>query len=316
MARPQKEGIEYFPLDVDMDQDDKVYFIEAKYGITGFAVVVKLLMRIYKNGYYYLFTNKESIIFSKQTSADIDLINNVVHDCIDENFFNKNLYENYKILTSNGIQKRFFEICSRRKKITVLKEYLLINPNNYNNLVIVNINSINVDINSINADIGTQSKVKESKVKESKVSTTTNKSQIIENSDRLPGASEEPHAVEEIANYYFEKTGRFANSEDFVIITEVLDRPIAVPTDYKSRLSIIKQAMDRMTASHVSRNGEFNNRIKAFKFYKDGILDEFREFEIRSKSEIIPASRTIFRPNVDDEEYRLFLKKNYSEGSQ
>lgn len=32
MARPTKTGLEYFPLDVDMDQDDKLFFIEAKYG--------------------------------------------------------------------------------------------------------------------------------------------------------------------------------------------------------------------------------------------------------------------------------------------
>ena len=42
MARPQKEGLDYFPFDVDMDQDDKVALIEAKHGITGFGVVVKL----------------------------------------------------------------------------------------------------------------------------------------------------------------------------------------------------------------------------------------------------------------------------------
>ena len=27
-------------LDVDMDQDDKLFFIEAKYGLIGFAIVV------------------------------------------------------------------------------------------------------------------------------------------------------------------------------------------------------------------------------------------------------------------------------------
>ena len=29
MSRPIKTGLEYFPLDVDMDQDDKLFFIEA-----------------------------------------------------------------------------------------------------------------------------------------------------------------------------------------------------------------------------------------------------------------------------------------------
>ena len=31
MARPQKNGLDYFPLDVDMDQDDKIALIEAQH---------------------------------------------------------------------------------------------------------------------------------------------------------------------------------------------------------------------------------------------------------------------------------------------
>ena len=45
MARPVKEGLEYFPLDCDIDQDDKVALIEAQHGIKGFGVVIKLLMK-------------------------------------------------------------------------------------------------------------------------------------------------------------------------------------------------------------------------------------------------------------------------------
>lgn len=58
LARPQKEGLEYFPLDVDMDQDDKVALIEAQHGLVGFGVVIKLLMKIYKHGYFYEWTEK------------------------------------------------------------------------------------------------------------------------------------------------------------------------------------------------------------------------------------------------------------------
>ena len=50
MPRPQKAGVEYFPLDVE--NDDKLALIEADFGLTGFAVIVKLYQRIYKLGYY------------------------------------------------------------------------------------------------------------------------------------------------------------------------------------------------------------------------------------------------------------------------
>jgi hypothetical protein len=44
MAAPQKEGLEYFPVDVDMAQDDKIYMIEVECGLEGFGLLMKLLM--------------------------------------------------------------------------------------------------------------------------------------------------------------------------------------------------------------------------------------------------------------------------------
>lgn len=51
LARPQKVGVEYFLFDVDIDQDDKVAMVETLHGIEGLVVVIKLLMKIYKEGY-------------------------------------------------------------------------------------------------------------------------------------------------------------------------------------------------------------------------------------------------------------------------
>ena len=35
MARPTKQGIDYFPLDVDFDLDDKFQLVMAKHGAIG-----------------------------------------------------------------------------------------------------------------------------------------------------------------------------------------------------------------------------------------------------------------------------------------
>jgi len=168
MARPQKVGLDYFPLDVDIDQDDKVAIIEAQHGIKGFGIVIKLFMHIYKNSYYYEWTEKEQLLFSKRVNVDINEVNDVVNDCIKWGLFDKQLFQKYKILTSRGVQKRYFEITKRRQKVEVIKEYLLLSENDinaYNNLVIVNINS---DSSNVNVDINPQSKVKKSKEKKSK----------------------------------------------------------------------------------------------------------------------------------------------------
>ena len=51
MARPLKEGIDYFSLDCYMD--DKVKMIQAEFGLKGFAIIVKLWQIIYREHGYY-----------------------------------------------------------------------------------------------------------------------------------------------------------------------------------------------------------------------------------------------------------------------
>lgn len=170
MARPQKAGLDYFPLDVDMDQDDKLFLIEAKHGLIGFAIVVRLFMLIYKEGYYRHYDeDREAFILAKRFSVDVNVINNVVNDCINEGLFNKNLYEKYGILTSRGIQRRFMEACKRRKEVAFIQEYFLLNPQDYGNIVFEEITPVNVDnnpdkCNTMHAE-NPQSKVKYSKEK-------------------------------------------------------------------------------------------------------------------------------------------------------
>ncbi|MEG0153016.1 MAG: DUF4373 domain-containing protein [Cellulosilyticaceae bacterium] len=169
MARPIKEGLEYFPLDCDIDQDDKIALIEAQHGINGFGITIKLLMKIYKNSYFYEWTEKEQLLFSKRVNVDINEVNVVINDLVKWNFFDEGMYTNQQILTSRGIQKRYLEAVGRRQKVKIPTNHILLDAetiNVYKNLVIVD---INYHSKVVNADIGTQSKVKESKVKESKV---------------------------------------------------------------------------------------------------------------------------------------------------
>ncbi len=169
MARPQKRGLDYFPLDVDIDQDDKIQLVEALHGMTGFSVVIKLLMRIYKEGYYYEWGEMEQLLFSRRVNVDINTLNDIVNDCIKYGIFDEKIYETYKVLTSVGIQERYFEATKRRKNVTVVNQYTLINDVEKVN---ANIGRVNVDINGDVVDNMSaetpQSKVKESKVKESK----------------------------------------------------------------------------------------------------------------------------------------------------
>lgn len=171
MARKNKIGLDYFPLDIDFFDDDKIQLIAGEFGVKGEYLVIRLLAKIYStNGYFYQWGNDESILFAKRVGDGFTgaLVNEIVSRLVKRGFFNETIFNSSKILTSRGIQKRYFEACERRKKVDVRSEILLVNPLECDN---VNINVIDVDINAIDYNISTQSKVKE---KESKVNKKEN----------------------------------------------------------------------------------------------------------------------------------------------
>ena len=166
MARPAKVGLDYFPLDCVLD--DKIELIEAEFGLTGFAVVVKLFQKIYgEQGYYCEWTKEVALLFARKCGVGGNVVSEIVASSLKRGIFNNDLFNRYEILTSRGIQKRYFEAVSRRKQIEVKNEYLLIKVTQFSENA--DNNSDNANINSINDVKSTQSKVKESKVKESKV---------------------------------------------------------------------------------------------------------------------------------------------------
>lgn len=125
MARPLKDGVDYFPLDTVLDT--KFELIEAEYGLTGFAVVVKLLQKIYReHGYYCEWTDEVALLFSKQVNEGCNVVSEIVSASVRRGIFDKDLFDKYHILTSNGIQKRYFEAVSRRTQINIIDEYLLV----------------------------------------------------------------------------------------------------------------------------------------------------------------------------------------------
>lgn len=159
-------GINYFPLNVHLD--DKFELIEAEFGLKGFAIVVKLFQKIYgQQGYYCEWTEDVALLFGKNVGLGGDAVSEIVRAAIKRGIFDSELYDKYQILTSRGIQERYFEAVSRRKEVEVRKEYLLIKVDQiYKNVRILN---ENVNISSKNVNISEQKKVEESKVKEKRV---------------------------------------------------------------------------------------------------------------------------------------------------
>ena len=106
MPRPQKAGVEYFPLDVE--NDDKLDLIEAEFGLTGFAVIVKLYQRIYKLGYYCEWNDEVALLFGKRLGTGGKAVSEIVSAAIRRKLFDEEIYRTYGVSTRRGIQKRYF----------------------------------------------------------------------------------------------------------------------------------------------------------------------------------------------------------------
>ena len=165
MARPLKDGVDYFPFDVALDE--KFDLIEAEFGLTGFAVVVKLYQRVYARGYYCEWTNEVALLFGKSIGLGGNAVSEIVSAAVKRGIFDKDKFDKYQILTSHGIQSRYFEAVSRRKCVNVNRAYLLIDVSKI--IPIARISWVNDCNNPENERDNPQSKGKESKGKKSRV---------------------------------------------------------------------------------------------------------------------------------------------------
>ena len=189
MARPPKTGLEYFPLDVDMDQDDKIFMIEAEIGELAFGRIVKLLMAIYADGYYKSWTEEDALVFAGKKKLPIIEVINLVNVCLIRGLLHRKLYEKHKILTSAAIQRRYIRACERRNQIVLDTRFLLIDLNEFGENVksitkIINVEKTEVNVPETpvketetpeNVTPGTQRKGKERKGEERKPPLTSRK---------------------------------------------------------------------------------------------------------------------------------------------
>ena len=169
MARQIKQGIDYYPMDVNFLNDIKVRKVLRGCGAQSMAVILFLLGNIYRDeGYYMRWDDEEDpFLVSDVVGVSEGAVRETIKKSLQVEFFDSKLFEKESILTSKGIQERFMEATVRRISVNIKAAYWLLDKTGAN-MVVEKIdvyrNSINVDNNSKNVDDNQQSKVKESKV--------------------------------------------------------------------------------------------------------------------------------------------------------
>jgi hypothetical protein len=200
-----KAGLEYFSFDIDFFNDDKILFVAHKHGAIGELIAIKLLCKIYRNGYFIQWdpdaTDLLTASLKDDTGApftDKQKVINSLLALINRSFFDRGLFEKYGIFTSRGIQQRYFEAAARRKNVEVIEDFLLIDlPGHEENYCFIDnyVYIVQHDVYTMFASCTTEphtmllkeSKVKESKVKESTVKKTARRVRS-DTPDKIPYA--------------------------------------------------------------------------------------------------------------------------------
>lgn len=143
MSGRPKQGIDYAGWSVDIFDGDKKIdkLLDAK-GWKGFGIYFFLCQRAYKvNGYFYEWGYDDCATTARKMGGGISsgTVKETVDYCLQVDLFDKRLFDEWGVLTSRGIQRRFWTVLSERRNKTVYSEYWLLKPEECKGLVKVNL---------------------------------------------------------------------------------------------------------------------------------------------------------------------------------
>ncbi len=128
------DGINYFPMGVNFMEENAMEVIEAKYGIKGSAIVLKLLCKIYKEGYFIRWDEEQCLIFANKAGREVQAeeVQGIIEILFIKGILDRNSYLENGILTSENIQKVWLEATKRRKRELSELPYLIVKPEKEN----------------------------------------------------------------------------------------------------------------------------------------------------------------------------------------
>ncbi len=187
MARPIKVGLDYFPLDVGFLNDRKIRFIKSLYGADAVSALVAIYSAIYEDEGYFIELDDLAILdLAEKSCVEVQTLVEIIKCATDIGLFSKRVANEYNVLTSGGIQKRYLEAKKRSVNVDINQGYCVVNDTETPIIATLTkdqkdaTNGVNVYRNPhyciqkppLNDEMrgrGTQSKVKESKEKQSNI---------------------------------------------------------------------------------------------------------------------------------------------------
>ncbi len=123
MAAPSKQGLDYYPREIDLLRDRRLRRARMKHGYIVAGVYDALLDLVYRDkGYYLDYSNPDDVVWEVQqylfggVPVDENQIPVIIADLVASGLFDEALFAK-GILTSRDIQRVFYKVTASRRHI-------------------------------------------------------------------------------------------------------------------------------------------------------------------------------------------------------
>ncbi len=286
MARPIKTGLTYYPHDVDMSEDLKIRKLEAKFGLTGYAIYNKILEQQYKYaGKFNLKCEDNISLYCKEWKVTRLKLFKIIEGCI-----SLGLFEDESLL-SESIRARLEKINNFRKtKRDQFSERKSEDKRN-NDLKEVSTNQ--------NYRETPQSKVKESKEKKSSVCNTIHTLEFETFHKYLHNEKDFTKLKDYDLQYYFTRVINFYPDKNFTL------------KELKSKIIFFIENDKKSDKHEPKKNsiGKSDSVTVAYELVKNN-LDWISSLPDKDPDEVIPELVKKCRdPAVKDTLFEAYVEK-------
>ena len=181
MARPIKQGLDYFPIDVNFFSNKKVKNLRRARGMIGVLTYLNLLCRIYENGYYYRFDDIDELsmdiaeeIACEQLRATASRVTETINYLVERGILDEGLFKQ-GIISGYSMQEQYALATKNAKRKPKMDVHLLVDVDLvvHSNEVSTEESPVITEETPVNSEISAQSKVNKNKVNNTITTTTT-----------------------------------------------------------------------------------------------------------------------------------------------
>ena len=307
MAGKPKKKLDYAGWNTDIfENEPKIDKLLAAQGWVGFGIYFYLCQRAYgSEGYYYRWSYDDVATTARKMGCGIrsETVRQTVALCFQIGLFDKRLFEEFKVLTSRGIQKKYWLVASERTDRSVIDELWLLNDDECRGCLKVTLKSDSQPENDHSTpSTSNVQPLKKSKVKDSKYTTTTADAksliEFVEETFGRPINSTEMEKIIEMQKAYTEDLIILALKETALNNVQNINYTVAILANWKAKgYDTVEKAQAGLEQRRIRVNGKGRSK-------RPDVLPDYY-VQMKSGSEKETAEETDF----DREEFEEIRRK-------